>query len=80
MKKLLITLFSTFDFNLLYLSKEIIKIMSQIQTTRLIKDHFKSRFVWRINNYKELAQEGFLDTGRGMRSGEIAFSGIPFKW
>lgn len=54
--------------------------MSQIQTTSLIKDHFRSHFVWRIHNYKELAKEGFLDSERELRSGEIAFTGIPFKW
>lgn len=54
--------------------------MAQIQTTAMIKEVFHSKFTWRIEDYKQIVEEGLLDNGNTLKTKEIEFVGIPYKW
>lgn len=54
--------------------------MAQIETTAMIKDVFHSEFTWRIEDYKQIVEEGLLDKGNKLKTKEIEMVGIPIKW
>lgn len=54
--------------------------MTQMQTTALVKKVYVSKFNWRIEGYKEMIDEGILNAGNVLKTQEVEFVGIPFKW
>lgn len=54
--------------------------MAQIQTTAMVKEVFSSNFTWRIEDYKQIVEEGLLDHQELLATKITEFVGIPYNW